>query len=78
MGNPMEVHEASKYAVTIPTDEYADLIAARTRLDVLIDIVRKQQYSNREDLLLVACATPRVIQRPNNESPVDDPDSIPL
>lgn len=59
MDKTQQIEITIKNSVVIPTDEYADLLSARTRLDVLCDIVVAQKYLiNKEEILLIARGAP--------------------
>jgi len=54
-------------AVEIPTDEYADLLSTRTKLDVICDLLVTQTYVDKELLLLVARGVPTPRQLPEED-----------
>lgn len=63
MNNP-QTKITAMGTVEIPTDEYADLLSAKTRLDVVCDLIVNQTYIDKELLLLVAQGAPPSVQKP--------------
>jgi len=77
MENPMGVQATFQYVVTIPTDEYVDLLSTRTKLDVICDLLDTQTYVDKGLLLLVARGVPTPRQLPEqDETLVPEPDPI--
>ncbi len=61
-----------KNPVTISTDEYADLLSARTRLDVICDWAVMQKYSiDKTELLILARGAPQLLSIPKEEIETD-------
>lgn len=75
MKTPMQIEILAKNTIEITTDEYADLIASRTRLDVVCDLLSAQTYPDKEILLVVARGVSVVIATPKEEPTEPEEDS---
>jgi hypothetical protein len=65
------IKEVPANSVTISLDEYMDLQSARTRLDVISDVLTTETYADTKRLLVIA----RGIQP--NQPPLNEPGSAP-